>query len=272
PFNVSFGGARMKLVGSDVGRYEREEWIESAMLAPAERVIVDVRFDRPGNYVFVNRVRALNHAWGTYFQEADTLGIVHVRAGATIPDHGAAFERLRTNLDVVREIDAYRATFNRPPDRELVLTMRARNLPPVIEAMATGFPVPIDWNDAMGMMNWATTGNQISWTLRDARDGRENMDVLWKFRRGERVRLRIVNDPNVFHAMAHPIHLHGQRLLVLSRNGTRTSNLVWKDTALVQAGETVELLVEMTNPGRWMLHCHIAEHLGTGMMMVFDVN
>jgi FtsP/CotA-like multicopper oxidase with cupredoxin domain len=46
---------------------------------------------------------------------------------------------------------------------------------------------------------------------------------------------------------------------------------VWKDTALVPAGGTVDVLVEMSNPGRWMVHCHIAEHLQAGMMMAFDV-
>jgi FtsP/CotA-like multicopper oxidase with cupredoxin domain len=137
--------------------------------------------------------------------------------------------------------------------------------------MATGFPVPVDWNDAIGMMNWATTARQITWTLRDARTGRENTDVVWRFRRGDVVRIRVVNDPAVFHAMAHPIHIHGQRVLVLQRNGVPTANHVWKDTALIQAGETVELLVEMSNPGKWMLHCHIAEHLGAGMMMTFEV-
>jgi len=71
--------------------------------------------------------------------------------------------------------------------------------------------------------------------------------------------------------MAHPVHLHGQRFLVLSRNGVPGDNLVWKDTAIIPAGETVELLVEMSNPGRWMLHCHIAEQLSAGMMMVFEV-
>jgi suppressor of ftsI len=30
--------------------------------------------------------------------------------------------------------------------------------------------------------------------------------------------------------------------------------------------------VEMSNPGRWMLHCHIAEHLGAGMMALFTVD
>ncbi len=65
---------------------------------------------------------------------------------------------------------------------------------------------------------------------------------------------------------------HGQRLLVLERNGVRTRNLVWKDTALIPVGATVDLLVEISNPGDWMLHCHVAEHLEAGMKMKFTVN
>ena len=37
------------------------------------------------------------------------------------------------------------------------------------------------------------------------------------------------------------------------------------------AGQTADLLVEMSNPGIWMSHCHIAEHLEGGMMFSFDV-
>jgi FtsP/CotA-like multicopper oxidase with cupredoxin domain len=41
---------------------------------------------------------------------------------------------------------------------------------------------------------------------------------------------------------------------------------------LLPAGATADILVEMSNPGRWMMHCHIAEHLQAGMMAVFEVN
>ena len=58
-----------------------------------------------------------------------------------------------------------------------------------------------------------------------------------------------------------PFHVHGAgRFIVLSRNGTPETNLVWKDTVLVFAGETVDILLDVTNPGLWMAHCHIAEH------------
>jgi FtsP/CotA-like multicopper oxidase with cupredoxin domain len=94
---------------------------------------------------------------------------------------------------------------------------------------------------------------------------------MWTFAQGDVVKLRFVNDPSSPHPMPHPIHIHGQRFLVLARNGVANEHLVWKDTTIIAAGETVDVLLELSNPGRWMLHCHIAEHLGTGMMTVFEV-
>ena len=124
----------------------------------------------------------------------------------------------------------------------------------------------------MPMMNWLTTGSEVRWILRDPTTGKENMDIDWHFRQGDVVKLRLFNDPSSSHAMQHPIHLHGQRFLVLSRDGVANTNLVWKDTAIIPAGETVDLLVDMSNPGRWMLHCHVAEHLSAGMMSMFTVS
>ena len=47
-FNVTLPGARMKLVGADSGHYEREEYVDEVLIAPSERVVVDVLFDQPG--------------------------------------------------------------------------------------------------------------------------------------------------------------------------------------------------------------------------------
>ncbi len=71
--------------------------------------------------------------------------------------------------------------------------------------------------------------------------------------------------------MQHPIHFHGQRFVVLSRDGVVNDNLQWKDTVLIPSGQTFDILVEMSNPGEWMAHCHIAEHLESGMMFDFTV-
>ena len=47
-FKVALPGARMKLVGGDSGRVEHEELVEEVILAPSERVVVDVLFDQAG--------------------------------------------------------------------------------------------------------------------------------------------------------------------------------------------------------------------------------
>ena len=46
----------------------------------------------------------------------------------------------------------------------------------------------------------------------------------------------------------------------------------WKDTVLVRTGEIVDILLDLTNPGIWMAHCHIAEHHERGMMFSFHVD
>ena len=48
-FNFGFRGARMKLVGGDSGRYERETFVDEVLLAPSERAVLDVLFETPGD-------------------------------------------------------------------------------------------------------------------------------------------------------------------------------------------------------------------------------
>ena len=108
----------------------------------------------------------------------------------------------------------------------------------------------------------------------DEDTGKESMMIPvsdWTFKQGDYVKIRFTNDANADHVMQHPIHLHGQRFVVLTENGSPSNNLVWKDTTLVFPGEVVEIVAEMSNLGEWMSHCHISEHLHAGMMMQFRV-
>lgn len=269
-FNLRIPGARLKLVGSDLGDLEREEWVESVVIAPAERYIVEARFDSAGHFPLVNSVQWLDHMRGSVTPAVDTMGVVTVDDASATPNLAASFGRLRTNREVRDELLPMRRHFARPVDHTLTLGLRLTGLSPAMVAMLVGVAVPLDWNDAMPMMNAAISGKEVTWTLRDEA-GRENMDIHWQFRVGDVARIRLRNDPAVTHAMAHPIHFHGQRFLVISRNGVPNDNLVWKDTAVLPAGETMDLLLEFSNPGKWMFHCHIAEHLGTGMMGMMSV-
>ena len=54
-FNVTVPGARIKLVGGDSGRHEHEEFVESVIIAPSERVVVDVLFEQPGRLALEHR-------------------------------------------------------------------------------------------------------------------------------------------------------------------------------------------------------------------------
>jgi FtsP/CotA-like multicopper oxidase with cupredoxin domain len=274
-FNVGFGGAQVKLVASDVGRFEREEWVESVVIAPAERYIVDVRFPRSGPVAITNRIQAVNHFRGVFYPVVDTLAVVDVAPEMIENDVGEGFSVLRENEAVIADIDHFRAQFDRQPDHELEATVRIDGLPlPIVQTMEidTLYIPPMEWNDAMPMMNWLSSTEQVTWILRDRDTGAENGEIDWDFDVGDVVKIRVFNSPDSFHPMQHPIHIHGQRFLVLSMDGVENQNLVWKDTSIVPVGSTMDVLVEMSNPGEWMLHCHIAEHLHAGMAFSFTVN
>ena len=273
-FNVTFGGAQVKLIASDVGRFEREAWVESVVIAPAERYVVDVRFEEPGTTLIANSIQAINHFRGEFYPHVDTLSIVTVSTETAAPGISDSFYSLRVHDEIAAELEPYRPHLNREPDYELEATVRVQDLPPPIvlamEADTLFFP-PMEWNDAMPVMNWLSTGDQVTWILKDRDTGAENNDIDWNFKVGDLVKIRIFNSPDSFHPMNHPIHIHGQRFLVTSMDGAENQNLVWKDTAIVPVGSSMDLLVEMSNPGEWMLHCHIAEHLSAGMMFSFTV-
>jgi FtsP/CotA-like multicopper oxidase with cupredoxin domain len=74
----------------------------------------------------------------------------------------------------------------------------------------------------------------------------------------------------------HPVHVHGASFQVLSRVGGRGVLFPWedgwKDTVLLQDGETVDVLVRFAAyRGLYVLHCHKLEHEDMGMMSNFQV-
>lgn len=275
--NVKLPGAKMKLVGGDGGKYEREQYVDSVMLGPSERVVVEVLFDKAGRFNLVHQTPDKTYTLGTIEVAADKIGTSYAKE----------FEMLRTNQDIISGIDPLRPFFDKPADKSLVMAvnmmgqgsgmggqhMMGNGMMMGNSAMTMPAGVKkIEWEDDMGSMNINSTSKTLTWQLTDEATGKSNMDIGWKFKIGDKVKIKVFNDPNAMHPMQHPIHFHGQRFLVISTNGVKNDNLVWKDTTLVQTGDTVELLVDMTNPGTWMAHCHIAEHLESGMMMKFQVD
>ncbi len=154
-------------------------------IAPAERYVVHVRFDRPGTVALVNRVRGLDHLYGKFFPEVDTLGTVRSRAGPGRARPWERFAALRHDTAAAAEMERFRRAAAGAPEKALVLTLETRGLPPVTQRLMqldSIYFAPMEWSGTMPMMNWASTGRQVRWIVRDPATGRENMDVDWRFR------------------------------------------------------------------------------------------
>jgi FtsP/CotA-like multicopper oxidase with cupredoxin domain len=356
-FNVGFKGARMKLVGGDSGRCEREAFIDSVIVAPSERAVVDVLFDSAGDVVLEHRTPETVYDLATVTVAGETADSAPEAAFDTLRSN-PEWQELREQIEPHRDAAADKSlafvaemefeepegpvvftcpmhpevvsesegscpecgmklmpvaapkSYTCPMHPEVVSEEQGRcpecgmKLMPASMVQSTEgghehdhgehehhdhghgnghaddahghdhahAPGGIEWEDDMVEVNKTTTPANTSWKLVDRSTGDENHAITWQFRVGDWVKIELVNEMDSDHPMHHPFHVHGAgRFLVLDRDGVPDENLMWKDTVLVTTGETVNILLEVTNPGRWMAHCHIAEHHESGMMFSFDV-
>lgn len=280
-FNFTLPNAKMKLVGADVGRYTRETLVDEVLIAPGERRVVDVFFDKPGVSVMKHRTPDKEY----------TLGTVSVSAEIATPSYQQEFSGLRINTTVTDELGSLLDTYlTQAPDKHLNLSLdmaqeMRQGMPQGMHSMGDGMMMSdvgmgmgddgdaLEWEDTMAHMNTQSNSKTIQWQLKDTTTNKVNMAIDdWQFKTGEKVKIRIFNDPQSLHPMQHPIHFHGQRFVVLSTNGVKNNNPVWVDTTLVAKGDTVDILLDASNPGVWMAHCHILEHAESGMMLSFKVD
>lgn len=96
----------------------------------------------------------------------------------------------------------------------------------------------------------------------------ESHEPPYFMKRGRWTKMSFTNES----ARLHPMHLHGQFFKVVARNGIPVDEEHWRDTVLVGPRETVDVGLVPTEPGDWMLHCHIMEHQDAGMMTLVGVN
>lgn len=278
--NISFDGLKMKMIGSDIGSYVSEEFVDSFIISPAERYTIEVLFDNEGTYEIVNNNPL----------ERRVMGNVIVSGEGDV-DYSSEFNILRINNYVKEDIETFEKYFDKPVDHTIDLTVLMKDMMNMQGMMSSSegehdmdemmnemdnsmdeeHIEEIEWEDTMSMMNDISNNQSMTWIMKDRASGKENMEIGYSWDVGDIVKIRLFNDPESMHPMQHPIHFHGQRFLVLEQDGLRKENLVWKDTVLVPVGSSIDVLLEISNPGDWMAHCHIAEHLQTNMMMMFNV-
>lgn len=93
--------------------------------------------------------------------------------------------------------------------------------------------------------------------------------------RGQRVRLRFIS----IGQFVHPMHLHGMPFKIVATDGHPVPEAaqLTKDTVLVAPGERYDVEFTATEPGKWMLHCHILHHTTNdgadpgGLMLIVNV-
>lgn len=255
PFNVSFG-VPVRVIGSDIGLAQNATIRESVTIHPAERYIIDIVFPEPGTY----KIRNVN-PWVAY-----DLGEVVVAPGAGDTSPDASLPPL--------DLSRFEKRFNDTPDLTLRIDVDVGGMGGMMnmhQMRGMHSVTDIEWEDTMAMMNANSDATSTRWFFEEVGTRLRGMDIHRTYRVGDIVKIRIINDAKGAHPMQHPIHLHGQRFLVTSIDGEAPEQLAWKDTAAIPAGATADLLVDITNPGEWMLHCHIAEHLEAGLMTSITV-
>jgi blue copper oxidase len=153
----------------------------------------------------------------------------------------------------------------------------------LLELRVAGQPVAngAGWSTATQLstitpLSRATVDREFSFDGMSRINGRiydlDRIDVRVPF--GQLERWRFTTGGNA----PHPVHIHGAHFQVARRVGKGGRNLVlpwetgWKDTVLLNKGETVEVLIRFDAfEGRYLMHCHQLEHEDSGMMLNLEV-
>lgn len=107
-----------------------------------------------------------------------------------------------------------------------------------------------------GMMGWEI------WAL-NGQSGLKDTP-FHSFENGQTARIRLVNETR----FAHGIHLHGHHFFEVRSDDSLGA---FRDTTLVEPGETRDIVCVFDNPGKWLLHCHMLGHQAAGMKTWVEV-
>jgi FtsP/CotA-like multicopper oxidase with cupredoxin domain len=201
-FKLTIPGVKLKLVGADGGGYAHDTWVDSVIIAPSERVLLEAQFEKKGSFTLLHKSPAATYTLGTITVVADKSTFDASKEFAVLKDRSADF------LDVT-------SYYDKPIDKQLDMTITMPGMAGNMHMMHDQSPDGIEWEDTMSMMNQNSTDTSLSWILRDRATGLENHAIDWAFKQGSFIKIRLFNDATSMHSMQHPIHFHGNRFLAL---------------------------------------------------------
>ena len=228
-FRLRFDGLRVWPVALDGMPLAAVEEVAEVVVAPAQRVdlLVDVTAGAGGEALIASVERDGAYAMAIY----------------RITGPGAALREAPGPL---------------PPNDMPELALRdALQVPVVIEGGAMrGLPEGALWQGTKMDMRQLAEAGQF-WAFNGIAGVPEA--PLIEADLGESLRVPIDNRTAFVHAM----HLHGTHFREIMPGGGLGP---WRDTLLMDPGETREIAFVAENPGDWMFHCHMPAHQMSGMM------
>jgi len=263
-FRLSLPGYKLILIGTDGGLIERPRELEEILLTPGERVdlIVEAAGEPSGQFALMNLPYERGHNTGAE-PETPLLNIQYVGGAAVdagpVPDKLADIEELpepvRAREFRLSESMGGEGEQGSMGAMEMGHEMGSHNMDMDMEMDE---PSDEENGETMSVMAPEFYINGESWPDIPEFDVQFGETEIWEF----------IN----LSEMDHPMHVHGVRFQILTRNGQPEPYRAWKDTFNVRANETVRIKVRFDGyPGGWMYHCHILPHAEQGMMAVFTL-
>ena len=223
---------KLLVIGNDIEKIEKPYETDSIILAPGERAQVLILLNKTNKKKF----KIINYAART----PEIIGELK-------------YNNQNNNYNNKKEIENKTNYYN-----NLIKEKLNVNLP--------------DWSNKLSQKPDLTfelyasmTEDGFKWTINGnyypEKPDIQNLEI------GKFYKARYINKQR----MIHPMHIHGQKFIILARNGVPVNDTMYRDIILVFPGEEVDIGFIAQGEGKGVNHCHILEHEDRGMMGQFLV-
>ncbi len=117
-----------------------------------------------------------------------------------------------------------------------------------------------------GFQGQGVPPQQRIWALAGVSATGHDGQPMFTVPRGRTVVLNYINRTMFPHAM----HVHGHHFRAFDDSGEGFKPY-WLDTVIVDVNRSARTAFVADNPGKWMMHCHMIEHMAAGMAAWFQV-